>query len=369
MALTERYVTSTHTDASGHDGTEGDPWSWAQMLTDAAAGDRCNVKADGTYARTTAADAITNAGTAASPIWIRGYHTTPGDGYQGRANGGRGALVTTHMPSITYTNGAISEPDGYCIWESLNVTASSRNSWIAYLGYASVVRSAFSNTTNQVSAEGLLLNTHSTVLDSDCYSQYGPSAIRMQSGQSSALYCRASAPVGSAIRLTQTDMRVIGCIVYDSVIGISDESATRANHVIDSCTAYDCGTAFRRYNGASTGFIVITNCIATDCGVGFDSLYTTNALGLVRWRIRTRDNTSADSGWGDWPIYLPTTTDTGGPETDYLDAANGDFRLALGSPAIGAGSWGNDIGAIQAQLDPAEIAAAIWARTGRTLTS
>ena len=40
------------------------------------------------------------------------------------------------------------------------------------------------------------------------------------------------------------------------------------------------------------------------------------------------------------------TTDTGGPETDYTDAANDDYTLIAGAPGVGTGLWlKNDIGA------------------------
>jgi hypothetical protein len=59
---------------------------------------------------------------------------------------------------------------------------------------------------------------------------------------------------------------------------------------------------------------------------------------------RVRDNTSGtivtginSSNWlaigRFWPL---TTTDTGGPESDYVNAASGDYNLVSTSPAVGS---------------------------------
>jgi hypothetical protein len=47
-----------------------------------------------------------------------------------------------------------------------------------------------------------------------------------------------------------------------------------------------------------------------------------------------------------------------------VDAANGDYRIKATSAL-----WGKGIGAGDEIPTPAAIASAVWARTGRTLTS
>lgn len=53
-------------------------WTWAQVLTTAAAGHRVNAL-KGTYSLGNTTDVPTNSGTAATPIWVRGFDTTIGD--------------------------------------------------------------------------------------------------------------------------------------------------------------------------------------------------------------------------------------------------------------------------------------------------
>ena len=52
---------------------------------------------------------------------------------------------------------------------------------------------------------------------------------------------------------------------------------------------------------------------------------------------RTRDNTTPRTGFGDSLNIAEVTTDTGGPETDYVDAPNGDITLIAAAPAVDSG--------------------------------
>ena len=74
MAFTERYVTSGA--GGGGSGTSGSPWTFAEAITNAVAGDRINVQSDAAYS----IGATTfGAGTFAAPILWRGYDATIGD--------------------------------------------------------------------------------------------------------------------------------------------------------------------------------------------------------------------------------------------------------------------------------------------------
>ena len=81
MAIAERYVSALA--AGGGAGTsEGTAWTFAEMLTNLAAGQRANVKADAAYSITSAGDhSFTNSGSTDTTVFIiRGYTSTIGDG-------------------------------------------------------------------------------------------------------------------------------------------------------------------------------------------------------------------------------------------------------------------------------------------------
>jgi hypothetical protein len=339
VALTERYVSSLA--GGGGDGSSGSPWTWAEMLTNAAAGDRCNVKADGTYARTTSTDATTNSGTAAQPIIIRGYATTIGDGNQGRT--AAGVLVTTNMPSITYTTGRFSSARDYVIYESMNVSNATgiNNPAFGLTGlYTAVVNCNVSHSgtggANAHAVSGTGTGTSFIDCDASNTCTTASSAINNTGDFARVRYCRAVCTNGAAFRIGRGSLA--GCIGYNSAQGIVNTHASAALFSVDSCTFYNCTDAYQGGNVAYAGAPLFTNCHITDCGQGFESLYVgTGNLALLRWYTRTRDNTSADSGFPDWPNYGPVTTDNGAAATDYVDAAGGDFRLVRTAAGAGAG--------------------------------
>lgn len=78
MAYVEKYVSSLA--GGGGDGSSGSPWTLGECVANLAAGERGNIKADGSYSEPAA---FTNSGTRTSPMALRGYTSTIGDG--GRA--------------------------------------------------------------------------------------------------------------------------------------------------------------------------------------------------------------------------------------------------------------------------------------------
>ena len=79
MAWTDRYLRAD-ADGAGNGTTNANSgvngaWTWAQVLSTAAAGQRVNAL-KGSYSLGNGNDTPTNAGTAIAPIWLRGFDTT-----------------------------------------------------------------------------------------------------------------------------------------------------------------------------------------------------------------------------------------------------------------------------------------------------
>lgn len=347
-AITERYVSSAA--GGGGDGSSGSPWTWAEMLSTAAAGDRCN--AYGTFSRTTSTDAFTNAGTAASPIIVRGCSSgsTITDGYQGRGGNGAGDLVTTNFAIITYTSGSFVPGKGYIRFECLSISATARTGSLFVPNlqnklFACTVSNAGDNFTTTAITTA---NTGVSIIDCDI-TVSGAShrgAISNAYGNFSVNGCRIKAPAGSGIRLDDIAANVANSQIYDCVNGILGIGTGFAVYVTNT-TFQSCTDALLSPDSALTRASEFVNCHITDCGQAFDSGYVATAnLALMAAFTRTRDNTSTDAGFPDWPLLGSVTTDTGGPETDYADVSTDDYRLINGAPGADAGVFAGDIGSV-----------------------
>jgi len=103
-----------------------------------------------------------------------------------------------------------------------------------------------------------------------------------------------------------------------------------------------------------TGNLFVVGCHLTDAsGYSIDSQYaaTANLFGIFsfnRWRDNTSGNTNGYADWATATNWGNVTTDTGGVETDFVDAANGNFLLINSAPGAGTGVPPyRDIGALQ----------------------
>lgn len=367
MAITDRYVTA---DSDGGDGTSGNPWTIVEAMANAVAGDRVNVKA-GTY--TLAANLQpTNSGTTASPIIWRGYNSSIGDlATQGRLAAGN--LDTTNFPVI---NGGASyyvanNSKTHHILQNIVIqgsrngrVADSNTNWVVYRCY--VVNSG-----TGASCIGWVTVGSTAFLDSDFE----------LSGASGGAYCVDMASSGSVM---------IGCKIRDSqIIGVRYNSGTCiAFSTINADTVgvdvtgnipavllfntIQGGTvAIRGPNSAQTFYhVAVGNHLTDASGYSIDSQYVATAnLALVLLGNRFRDNASGNTnGYADWVSatdWLNVTTDTGGIETDFVDATNGDFRLIAAAPAVAAGFLPYlDIGALQRQCSSSGSSPRSGDRTG-----
>jgi len=352
MALTERYVSSAA--GGGGDGSSGSPWTWDEMLSSAAAGDRCNVY--GTFSLSSSDSAFSNDGTATQPIIVRGCSSAGSitDGYQGRTQGGAGPLDTTNMPAINYSSGKRLNTDTeYLVLESLNFTSTNCTNGVTLTGTDNVVIRCRMAMTGTGGTTNLYGNDYSfTVIDCDCFNTAsgGGSSIDIanETRYQAAYGCHAVCTSGSAINAGRAV--VVGCVVYDSVIGIED-STQYGMTTIANCTIYNCTTGIQTEDNANRTYLSrVLGCHITDCTYGLvNDHIATSDVPIIRAYTRYRDNTSGndDGGFGDWPEYGTITTDSGDAATDYNSTANDDYRLVNGAAGADQGALAGDLGALK----------------------
>jgi hypothetical protein len=325
------------------------------MLTNAVAGDCVNVKADGTYSRTTS-DSFTNAGTATSPLIIRGYKTTIGDGYLGRTNG-NGPLITTNMPVIACTGSGRLTIPAFCILASLNLTSAASNASVSTVADGVLILNRITNSSTNASAAGISPSTRAVVFNNDIELtgvSGGTAACNIGSGANLRIIAnRIKAGPSAGISLSSGSPTILFNVIFSSA----------TEHIRVTNTAGTITILFNTLVGATSDGIDIVagatglqcifgNMITDNGGYGID-LNNANVAAFLAYN-RTRDNTSGAINLGtDWATatsYGHVTTDTGGAETDYTDAGSNDYRLIAASPAKGVGIPAYaDIGALQRQ--------------------
>lgn len=337
-AITERYVTDSGTDTYANSTNPVTPMSWATAIANAAAGDRINVKV-GTYSRTGTTDTFTNSGTATSPIIYRGYSSTIGDGYLGRTAGGD--LITTNMPTITYTTGRLAT-GGFTVLESLNVTAASTSgSGSVNVNTDSVAKSCLITTTGTNAASVACgLAARAVAFDCDIFlnsASGGNAAITVTGASSRAIANRIKGGVAQGVVCSSSAVIIMNTIFSSTGIGVAMTSTSGAPTIAFNTIVSGGGDGVDIIT-ATTGLqCIVGNMITDNTGAGVDMVSTANSAFIAY--MRTRDNSSAIANGGDWITgtnYGAVTTDTGGASTDYVNAGGLDFRLIAASPATSA---------------------------------
>ncbi len=360
MALTEHYVSSAGTDTYANSTNPATPCSLTTALGAAAAGDRVNVKADGTYARTTTADVVTNAGTATSPIVFRGYSSVITDGYQGRTNG-NGALVTTNMPSVTYTTGRMVPTTAFVLWECVNFSGAPSNPLLTVPTDCIARGCVATNSSTNGSATAISFSNGARALVFDCdatlsgASGGGAGAINISNSTGSRLIgCRVKGGPTAGIATSTADTLVALNTIFTQTGNGFIKSGTGGFVVLLYNTFVGGGADALHFVASMTATqIIIGNMITDNTGDGID-MVNVNCAAFTGYN-RFRDNATTYNNFGNWitaTSYGDVTTDTGGPETDYVSAGspNFDYRLIATSPAINAGlPLYAGIGALQRQ--------------------
>ena len=345
MALTEKYV-SALAGGSGNGLTEGTAFTWAQMVGNinggSGVGCRYNIKADGTYSISADVNISSGSGSNASPIAFRGYKTTVGDGYLGRD--AIGALLTANMPLLSLSNANIQWPDK-CSLECLNIQGT-RDDFLIKMNTRSLIVACYvSNgaTGNWVTAvlfrESCLSFECDFILTNSGQTRY---CIEIQEPAVRFDSCRiiSSSPyIGAKVDQTSG---FFGCLIKGPGTGsgllldTNSKAATIRNCTI---TGWTDGILF----SSSTGDIpslLCGNMLTDNSGYGIN-FTTANFVALIGPN-RTRDNALGDTNnfAGNWlqcgRIFPLVTTDTGGPETDYVNAAANNYNLIPASPGKGA---------------------------------
>lgn len=351
MALVEKYASSA--GAGDHDGTsEANAWSLVEAFGNAVAGDRINFKGNHTLAAHLTA---TNVGTVDSPIILRGYNSIIGDGYLGRS--AAGPLITTNMPTITNT-GYTFKVRNYWITESIQVACTyGVGLSLANANYSAVIACYMRNSgtggsptslTADPAASAALINSDFEVTGSTSLM-----TVSFNATNGKVISCRFK----NTSATTNGHIACSNAFIVDSVFGPLTPSTAYAINLYTASTSFVYGNTFygiggiaiQERNTAYSELMVYGNNHCTDSGKFLENAYygTANHAAIC-FANRRRDNTNADRGFGNWPEYLAVTTDTGGAETDFVDAANYDFRLISGAPGAGTGILPyRSIGALQ----------------------
>jgi hypothetical protein len=359
MAITEHYVSSDGTDTWANSVSSSTPCSLSTALTSATAGSRVNIKA-GTYSRS-ASDTPAASGSATQPIIWRGCDASWNPISPAR-NTGNLLLVTTNFPVIAYaaTYGWAASAINYHLFQAIKFTGVISGS-LLYVSTDSIIYGCSStNSSTGASAIAIRMGADSTAFycDAACDGgSGGATAAPIYLGGASArcLDCYVTASKGYGIQLGSSGHVVVGNVVYGHTsYGIYCSGTAAQPQTIMGNTIYG-GKGIGFKDVAFTVLSVIVNNHVTDnADWGIVNL---NASGspILLAHNRTRDTSSGAVSWnGDWDnatMWNHVTTDTGGPETDYVNAAGNNFNLISGAPGLETGDMGCDIGALQRVRD------------------
>jgi hypothetical protein len=347
MAFTERYVS---VDGAGdrNGTTEGHAWTLADMISAApGTGVRVNIKAGSYSAGTT----TWSGGAAAAPVVYRGYSATIGD-LDGATRTAAGPLDTTGFPVITCTG--VHTIGAFSVFQNLSVTGavngylmgSATNDNIAFVNVKVL------NTNASSSARAISIDDGLTLIncDMEC-SGAGHGIVVTGDLRVHAVNTRFKGVSTSALLDVEGNSVIESCVFNgmgksSGNIGISVGAAGWV--AVTNSTFYNLTTVISLPNAANTTFTTLINNHVTDCGEYVNSAYSgTATVSVINAHSRTRDNTTEATGIEQVKIR-EITTDTGGAETDFVDASTGDFRLRGTAPGQAAGIQANrDIGATQ----------------------
>ena len=211
------------------------------------------------------------------------------------------------------------------------------NNWL--LDWCSVtLTSSLSSVTSVCNAQRL----HNCVVRATG-TQYGSLAVG-QNMRNTRLIGNASASAGArhAISTSASQPDYFGVTIVDNVgnaMQFNSSSISFLAH-IDHCLFDNNGTHIVLPNVASANhFSRIMHCYFANASAYAINAQAANATGPFTSNCRGRDSASGFSnGFGNFPLTLSNELDVGS-DTEYVNKAGGDYRMAYGSLA-----WGRDFG-------------------------
>ena len=336
MAWTERYVRGDA--AGGGDGTtdanSGGTGSWTldEAITNAAAGQRINVKNVGTYSYA-AIKTFANAGSATTPIWWRGFNSTIGDLDS--------VTVSTNFPSLATTG-----TGNY-------FTISGASQWFSCMKFTSAVTTASRGTLYvtgaacrfwNIRSEGTAADVDSTGLTGsgtcdglvlfNCYFKATSSAPCISIGSSannSILGCWMEAGLNGIT--SSSGGSIVGC-VFNNQTGDGINLSSANQMIIYSNSIYSAGSDGIELTTSVSGNVLIANNVIVDsAGYAINNSASTNAYAAL-FGNSYYNNASGNLN----NVY--ESHDIGSVSesaTPFANAGSGDFRLVGGSLARATG--------------------------------
>lgn len=379
MAWTEKYANFDLTTGDNDGSSEANAWQTPSAMTTGLGATvsvptLVNIKRQAVAYDLTASQIWAPAGTALCPLWYRGYTTTPGDGglWEVRYNGAVASLGITGayctVEGIAFLPGATENYSSFSVsgifstmirckihcfgssggasWRTICCDISLKETYLSAGGSNAGPCLLYGNRINLLNNAGVTYT-----LAVDCYGRNVCIVSNYFTGNGSSGV--------DGIFLDRADsgsgMQVVGNIFHGLRSGMKiDEEPSSASrggvimgNVFDTMAAY----GVERTN-TETGFLCILNNYYRACTSGFTNYSEASTL------------------------INPALT-----ASPFVDAANGDFRLnetagggkvlrAAGFPVSYPYDWTNMADqSVYEGPSPADIAAAVWARTGRELTS
>jgi len=357
MSFTNLYVSTTGTTTPYTAATTpGNAKSQATMVSILSSGVSLagyvfNIL-NGTYSFGSSSLTISSFGTSTSPLVIRGYNTTIGDGYQGRTSGW-GSLVTTSMPTWQWTNSVLVLSGAFVILEALKITNTVANfsTMVTISGADSFLKSCLINTNHLTNGISITTGGSSGIQDCDIIATSATNGVTVSgAGGCYALGCRVIAGT-NCFNLGQFSITLFNNLLYGGSIGVlvgNNSTVALYNNTIAGFSSHAIDVT-----GASNLIQIFGNMITDNSGYAINS-----ASGKLVFHGNNycRNNNPSGSyvdfngvsdllSYQDSGVYGNVHQANGTAFGDYTAKTSGNYTIAATSPALTMNSAGLTYGA------------------------